>query len=190
MNIQPLRAVHLAAAQRAAQALFPWEQEHQEALAVAVNPLGQPEFLAARGLSSVRGWTSHDATGDVNGLAALYQYAAQPDEVWLAWFGLLPHARGDGRGARLLDWLIQLSRREGNRTLRLWTTDEPEYATALALYRRRGFRPEPCPALPGESWQTLVFSLSLDGNSVRAWTELPGRGELCGREAPRVAAAA
>jgi GNAT superfamily N-acetyltransferase len=190
MNFEPLNAANLESTQTIAAELFPWEREHALALAAAVNPDQYRRFLADRRLASVRCWTARLPNGPTCGLAALYGYQAQPDEVWLAWFGLLPPARGRGAGARMLDWIIQEARREGRRTLRLWTTDEAEYTTATTLYARRGFIAEEQPALPGEDWKTHVFSLGLDGRLPIAWSSILDRGELCGREAPLVSAVA
>lgn len=190
MNFQPLVAEHLRATQRAAAELFPWEREHTTALAAAVAPVEHAEFYASHRLASVRCWTTHVGHGPVCGMATLYRYYAQPDEVWLAWFGLLPEARGLGGGAKLLDWLIGAARAEGRHTLRLWTTDEEEYGRATQLYLRRGFIPELQPALAGEDWRTFVYSLGLDGHAAIPWSAVLDRGELCGREIPAVAAAA
>lgn len=190
MNFQPLDVEHLAATQQVAAALFPWEHEHETALAAAIAPSQHPRFFASRRLASVRCWTAHVGPGPVCGLATLYEYLAQPDEVWLAWYGLLPTARGNGRGAKLLDWLIAQIKAEGRRTLRLWTTDESEYSRATQLYAKRGFVPEEYPAAPGEDWRTIVFSLGLDGHAPIPWSAVLDRGELCGRELPTVAAVA
>ncbi|MBI5380263.1 MAG: GNAT family N-acetyltransferase [Opitutae bacterium] len=190
MKLQPLQAETLFAAQQVAAELFPWEHEHQLALPAALDPVGHAEFLEERGLVTVRAWTTHLAGGPVSGLATLYGYREQPEELWLAWFGLLPAVRGRGVGAQLLDWLIGYAQAQGKRTMRLWTTDEPEYAKAMALYTRRGFIPERHPPLPGEDWTTYVLSLGLDGSAPKSWITLPNRRELCGREAPHVHAAA
>ena len=190
MNFQPLDAPRLAAAQQVARELFPWETEHEAALSAAVHPASSTAFLDSRQLASVRCWTVQTATLPVAGLATLYGYRAQPDEQWLAWFGLLPEARGCGAGGELLDWLIASVRAEKRRTLRLWTTKEAEYARAIALYLRRGFTVETEPALPGEDWETLVFSLGLDGHPAIPWSSVMNRGELCGREIPALAAVA
>lgn len=190
MNFKPLAAEHLAVTQQVAAELFPWEREHSQALAAAVTPHAHQEFYAARRLASVHCWTAQVGHGPVCGLATLYGYHAQPDERWLAWFGLRPDARGCGAGAKLLDWLINTMRNEGRQTLRLWTTNEPEYTRATELYTRRGFVAEEHPALPGETWQTLVYSLSLDGHPPIPWAAVLDRGELCGREVPLLAAAA
>jgi len=168
--------------------LFPWEHEHQIALTAAVAPAAHATFLRDRRLASIRFWTSLQ-TGQVAGLAGLYNYAAQPDETWLAWYGLQANARGRGKGAELLDWVIAEARVEQKRTLRLWTTDEPEYAKATALYQTRGFRCETWASLPGETWQTLVFSLGLNGQPAMTWAQRSPEHELCGREAPQLVAA-
>ncbi|HVU36256.1 MAG TPA: GNAT family N-acetyltransferase [Opitutaceae bacterium] len=191
MNFQPLDRAHLVATQEVASELFPWEREHTLALAATVSPVEHAAFYSERRLSSVRCWTAHLGRGPVCGLGMLYGYQAQPDELWLAWFGLLPAARGFGGGARMLDWLIASARAEGRHTLRLWTTDESEYARATQLYTRRGFTAEEHAPLPGEDWKTFVFSLGLDGQMPIAWSAVLDRPhELCGREAPVAAAAA
>lgn len=190
MNFQPLAVHNLADTQQVAAELFPWEHEHQAALPAAITPDAHVGFYATRRLATVRCWTAHVGKGPVCGLATLYGYRAQPDELWLAWFGLMPCARGMGGGAKFLDWLIGAMKREGRHTLRLWTTDEPEYVRATQLYTRRGFVAEEYPALPGEEWRTHVFSLGLDGHAPIPWSSVLDRGELCGRVLPNVAAAA
>ena len=187
MKLQMLQAESLYATQQVAAELFPWEHEHQLALSAVVDPLAHADFYEERKLASVRCWTvqaDRAPAEDIGGLAMLYGYRAQPDELWPAWFGLMPRLRGLGAGRELLDWVVDMARREGRRTLRLWTTDEAEYAAALRLYARCGFRTESHPALPGEEWRTLVLSLGLDGRLPVPWSQVAHRGELCGRELP------
>ena len=188
MNLVPLMPDTLVETQQLAAELFPWEHEHQVALNAAVAPGLHTAFLRDRALASVRFWTSIQC-GQVAGLAGLYNYSAQPEETWLAWYGLQANARGRGKGAELLDWVIAEARSEQKRVLRLWTTAEEEYAKAITLYRARGFRTETWTALPGETWQTLVLSLGLDGKEPTPWSQRSPHGELCGREAPQLAAA-
>jgi L-amino acid N-acyltransferase YncA len=109
-------------------------------------------------------------------------------ETWLSWYGLLPVARGRGHGARLLDWIIRTSREEGRAVLRLWTTVEDEYRLAIRLYEKHGFMTEEYPALPGETWRTVVMSLSLNGATPLPWLSVADRPELGGRLAPMAAA--
>jgi len=188
MNLVPLMPDTLVETQRLAAELFPWEHEHQAALLAAIAPTPHAAFLRQRGLSSVRFWNSIQ-TGQVAGLAGLYNYADQPDETWLAWYGLRADARGKGKGAELLDWVIAEARAEQKSVLRLWTTDEEEYAKAITLYRARGFCDESWAALPGETWQTLVLSLGLNGQRPMTWAARSPHAELCGRESPQLVAA-
>jgi GNAT superfamily N-acetyltransferase len=185
MNLEPLNADTLYATQYVAAELFPWEREHQEALAASLSPQTHTEFYDSRDLHSVRCWTAM-GQGSVEGMAMLYGYRAQMDEAWLAWYGLCPSARGRGAGSILLDGIISKAREEGRQVLRLWTTDESEYEAAVRMYRRRGFRPEITTPLPGETWNTMVFSLGLYGQIPQAWSSMRNRRELCGREVPEV----
>jgi GNAT superfamily N-acetyltransferase len=187
MNLSSLRTETLADTLKVAAELFPWEHEHQEALPASLDPEAHGLFYVDRGLESVRCWTV-SGEGRVGGLGTLYGYRETPEELWLAWLGLAPWVRGRGVGAELLERLIELSRVEGREVMRLWTTDEVEYAAATRLYLRRGFKPELCDPLPGETWRTLVFSLGLKGQAPHSWRLNPGHGELCGRMAPEVEA--
>ena len=185
MNMQSLSRETLSVAQEVAVELFPWEHEHQLALSASLDPVGHDAFYRERGLESVRCWTPVEA-GRVGGLAMLYAYRARREELWLAWFGLRSMLRGCGAGNRTLEWLVAQARSEGREMMRLWTTDEAEYASAVSLYRRHGFVAETVPALAGENWRTWVFTLMLNGKAVVPWSAVAGRGELCGREAPSV----
>jgi N-acetylglutamate synthase-like GNAT family acetyltransferase len=188
MNFVPLMPDTLVETQQLAAELFPWEHEHQTALSAAVAPASHTKFYRDHQLAAVQFWTPMQL-GRVAGLAGLYHYSAQPDEAWLAWYGLHSSARGHGKGAALLDWIIAEAAAKHKRTLRLWTTDEAEYAKAMDLYTAHGFRREHWSALPGETWNTYVFSLGLNGHEPLPWAQCTPQGELCGREAPQLAAA-
>jgi len=186
MRIEELRPDSLDEARRVIAELFPWEDEHQTALAAALKPDVHGVFLVDRRLERVRFWVARFDNRLV-GVAGLYDYRGMPTETWLSWFGLLPVMRGHGQGARFLDWIIQLARQEGRAVLRLWTTDEEEYAAATRLYLKRGFKVEDHPMLPGEDWRTLVMSLGLNGTTPIPWMSLHDRPELCGRMIPATA---
>ncbi len=188
MNVVPLMPDTLVETQQLAAKLFPGEHKHQFAPTATVAPNAHTSFFRDHVRSRVEFWTPI-LQNRVVGLAGLYHYAAQPDELWLAWYGLHATARGQGRGTRFLEWIIARAAAEHKRTLRLWTTDEAEYAKALELYESHGFRSEPWAALPGETWHTYVLSLGLDGHQPLPWARLHPSGELCGREAPHLVAA-
>lgn len=183
MRIEELRSAQLEEARHVIAELFPMEDEHQMALAAALDPDAHGGFLSARRLERVRFWTAR-FDNQVVGIAGLYDYRDMPAETWLSWFGLLPVMRGHGHGARFLDWIINAARQDGHAVLRLWTTDEEEYGAATRLYLKRGFVAEEYPMLPGEDWRTLVMSLSLNGTTPIPWLSLDDRPELCGRMVP------
>lgn len=187
MKIEELSPATLDEARRVTAELFPWEDEHRTALAAAVEPEAYGAFLGARRLARVRFWTAV-FDGHVVGIAGLYDYRDMPTETWLSWLGLLPVMRGHGHGARLLDWIIRAAREEGRSVLRLWTTDEEEYQSAIQLYARRGFRAEEYPRLPEETWCTWVMSLGLNGTTPIPWLSFKDRPELCGRTVTAAAA--
>ncbi|MDD3179787.1 MAG: GNAT family N-acetyltransferase [Opitutaceae bacterium] len=189
MIFVPLTVEHLVEVSRVAAALFPWESEHQEALATALAPEAHRVFLGEHGLASVCCWVALKGNL-IAGLACFYVYDDRPDEVWLAWFGLRPEMRGQGKGRQFLDWCIATSRGEGRKILRLWTTNESEYAAARQMYERSGFICENWPALPGEDWTTYVLSLGLDGACPTPWRTVSSPRELCGRVIPDVAVVA
>jgi GNAT superfamily N-acetyltransferase len=188
MHLVPLMPDTLVETQQLAAELFPWEHEHQSALAAAVAPSSHAAFYRERQLSTVEFWTP-TKDNHVAGLAGLYHYADQPGEAWLAWYGLHSSARGNGQGTQLLKWIIAHAVAQRKHTLRLWTTDEAEYTKALALYQAHGFRTELWSALPGETWRTYVLSLGLDGQEPLPWSQRYPHRELCGRETPHLVAA-
>jgi GNAT superfamily N-acetyltransferase len=186
MKIEPLHSALLAETASVASELFPWETEHQIALQAALDPQAHAEFLASRRLAAARFWAAR-FNGRVVGLAGLYDYRGMPSETWLSWYGLVPAVRGHGFGSRLLDGIIASVRKEGRSVLRLWTTVEDEYRTAIRLYEKRGFTAEDYPPLPGEFWRTLVLSLGLNGTTPIPWLSIGDRPALCGRVAPPAA---
>ena len=183
MRIERLDPTVLDEARCVASELFPWENEHHTALGAALFPEAHAGFLASRRLESARFWIAR-VDGRIAGIAGLYNYRAMPSETWLSWYGVLPVARGRGHGSRLLDWGIRTAREEGRAVLRLWTTVEDEYRTAIRLYEKRGFTAEQYPPLPGEAWPTIVMSLGLTGATPIPWLSIADRPELCGRLAP------
>ena len=187
MKIEELTPARLEETRRVIAELFPWEDEHQTALAAALDPDAHGAFLVDRRLDRIRFWIAV-FDGRVVGVAGLYDYRGMPAETWLSWFGLLPVMRGHGNGARFLDWIINAGRQEGRAVLRLWTTDEEEYHAATRLYEKRGFTTEDYPMLAGEEWRTLVMSLGLNGATPIPWLSLPDRPELGGRVVPLASA--
>ena len=99
-------------------------------------------------LASLSGqvWLAENGGGHVVGHVALTREG--PGEARLRWFLLLPEARGQGVGRRLLDGLLQTADAAGHERITLTTFSELE--AAAHLYRATGF--ERMSASPLEQW--------------------------------------
>ena len=76
----------------------------------------------------------------VLGTTGLYRYKKDSDTaVWLAWFCVDPRARGRGIGQALLDHSVARARDAGFSLMRLYTSTDPNEASAQRLYERNGF---------------------------------------------------
>ena len=81
-----------------------------------------------------------DENALVLGTTGLYRYKKDFNEaVWLAWFCVDPKARGRGIGQALLDHSVAWARNAGFRLMRLYTSTDPNEASAQRLYERNGF---------------------------------------------------
>ena len=79
--------------------------------------------------------------GEIIGGTGLFQVAGEPaDEGWVDWFAVDVNSRGRGVGRALLARVLATSKDRGLRTLRLFTSDRPEEASAQWLYESMGLR--------------------------------------------------
>ncbi len=93
------------------------------------------------GIEKLTYWIATDELKKrVAGLVGLYtEYGDNDDMVWLGWFCVDPKYRGQKIGSMLLEFAIDRAREQGKKYLLLYTTGETEYASARALYGKRGF---------------------------------------------------
>jgi len=81
-----------------------------------------------------------DESDLVLGTTGLYRYRKDFDTaVWLAWFCVDPNARGRGVGQALLEHSVARARETGLSLMRLYTSTDPNEASAQRLYERNGF---------------------------------------------------
>ena len=71
------------------------------------------------------------------GITVFYYYPDYQEEMWLAWFGILPKYQRKGFGKKVLEWSINKVRLDGKKTLRLYT-DETSMQDAVNLYKKMG----------------------------------------------------
>ena len=100
-------------------------------------------------------------------ITGLYYYFEYKDDMWLAWFGVLPEYQGRGYGKKVLKWSMEKARLEGKRNLRLYT-DETNMSIAVKLYKSFGFIGE---KYMGEEldYNCYLYSKSLQGNEEDLW---------------------
>ena len=76
----------------------------------------------------------------VLGTTGLYRYKKDFDRaVWLSWFCVDPNARGRGIGQALIEHSVARARETGISLMRLYTSTDPNEASAQRLYVRNGF---------------------------------------------------
>ncbi|MDE6141192.1 MAG: GNAT family N-acetyltransferase [Bacilli bacterium] len=100
-------------------------------------------------------------------ITGFYHYPDYPDDMWLAWFGVLPEYQGRGYGKEVLKWSMKKALSEGKKNLRLYT-DETNMSTAVNLYKNFGFIGE---KYIGEEldYDCYIYSKSLISDEVELW---------------------
>ena len=93
------------------------------------------------GIEQLTYWVATDELMErVAGLVGLYTECGDNDDmIWLGWFCVDPEYRGQKIGEKLLEFAIEQAKEQGKKYLHLYTTDDPEYAVARTLYRKKGF---------------------------------------------------
>ena len=98
-------------------------------------------FLLAR-VTQLHYWVAVDNNSQkVIGTTGLYCYTYDEAEAyWLAMFCVDPTCRGQGIGRKLLEFSIDKAKAADKKFLRLYTSTDPNEATAQVLYDKYGFR--------------------------------------------------
>ena len=101
--------------------------------------------------------------GQPAGVTGFYSVHGQPHDIWLNWMGVLPEARGHNIGQDLVQQGFIDKASAGIKTLRIWTTLEPDYESARKLYNRMGFKEESYrPGATDAAKTVVVYSKSTD----------------------------
>lgn len=109
--------------------------------------------------------------GEVVGITGLYTDPNNDfkDEMWLAWFGVLPDKQHKGYGSSILDWSMEEVKKKGKKVLRLYT-DRIECANAIKLYEKAGFVGEKYNA-EELSYDCYIYSKSLNNSPLELWND-------------------
>jgi len=83
-----------------------------------------------------------DSKGKVIGVTGLYSLKYDEKEAyWLGWYCVNPSFRGEGIGRDLLGFIINLSKMDNKKWLRLYTSKDPNEKRANEIYNKLGFKP-------------------------------------------------
>lgn len=77
------------------------------------------------------------------------------DVIWLGWYCLDPQERGKGLGKEILKWTMDKVKEKGYKVMRLYTSTDPNEATAQSLYEGIGFKIIGEELKEGEVYKTL-----------------------------------
>lgn len=77
------------------------------------------------------------------------------DTIWLGWYCLSPEVRGKGWGKEILKWTMDIVKEKGYKKMKLYTSTDPNEATAQILYEKLGFKIVDEELKEGEIYKTL-----------------------------------
>ena len=102
----------------------------------------------------------------VIGITGLYTMPEDEKEAnWVAWFCVEPDYRGKGLGSRLLDLMIEKSKKAGKKFLRLYTSDGEIEKEARELYKKSGFVTTKTKKIEGENETKIYMELKLNSGN-------------------------
>lgn len=81
--------------------------------------------------------------GQPAGISGYYSHVGHEADVWLGWTGVMPEFAGNGVGEAVVRAAFDAASFDGIKNLRIWTSNEDQYAAARRLYTRMGFQEEP-----------------------------------------------
>ena len=111
------------------------------------------------------------ADGKDVGIAGLYAYKDYPNDVWMAWFGIIKTERKKGYASITFKKMLEKCKKLGFATFRLYT-DDVENNVAVSFYNKMGMTSEIYNNpndVHREIGNTLIFSLSLTDKPVAKW---------------------
>ncbi|MFB2937246.1 GNAT family N-acetyltransferase [Aerosakkonemataceae cyanobacterium BLCC-F154] len=147
MNIKPLSYETLPEAISLVDNIFPYQKDtmYENARIAFSASLDQDNpssrsLLEQMQITEANYWVAIDEnSGKVVGTTGLYTYAEDEAEAyWLGYTCVDPDCRGQGIGAKLVDFAIEKARSNDKKFLRLYTSNVPNQAVAQILYEKRG----------------------------------------------------
>ena len=165
VKLVPLNWLNILTARRVANNIFP---KHGAAAEVSLCYTGSlmPRWLWLK--------ANREAIGKLNdyiamkdhkpvGITGLYTLTDRPKEAWVDWYGVDEKFRGHGLGKAIMQATMDMARKYGYETLRLWTTgNDPVTAMANYLYQKLCFTSQKTDHTY-RGYPVLIYSFALNG---------------------------
>ncbi|MDQ5962542.1 MAG: hypothetical protein QG653_349 [Patescibacteria group bacterium] len=126
--------------------VFPNDSEGQdspeEAYKASLDKEGHQDFITRHNIKTLEYFVVKNTPSEkIIGVTGWYTEATnEKDVVWLGWYCLHPDERGKGLGREILGWTISEVKMRGYKVMKLYTSEDPNEATAQILYEKMGFK--------------------------------------------------
>lgn len=164
MHIEPLSPATLDQAINLRDKVFPGLSKlDRETFSASLFKEQYQQWFLESTITQLNYWVAiDDESKKVIGTTGLYCETEDENEAyWLGWFCVEPEFRGQGIGAKLLDFSINTAKAAGKKYLRLYSWTNPDSATAQILYKKRGFRAIGEEEIPGSRFKIIYLELDL-----------------------------
>ncbi len=143
VTIIPLTDRYLNQAINLVYSIFPDEDEPISIeLFASIHKIRLKEFVnhLDTEIKSLKYFIATDNHDRVIGIIGLYTTNEDyEDTYWVGWYAVDLNERGKGIGRALLEHVIKIAKKSGKTNLCLYTSTDPDEATAQILYEKNGF---------------------------------------------------
>jgi len=138
MKVKPLSKENIEEAIQVAHKVFPSDAKEidspERAFRASLNPENDRSFFKEHNMKTLRYFVVCSRE-KIIGTTGIYTLKTEPREIsWLGWFGIDKKYRGKGLGKELLNWTLNKIKEEGGKTVRLYTTTDPNEAKEQKIY--------------------------------------------------------
>ena len=132
-------------------------QEGIDAYNASLNKENYKSFFESHHLETLEYFVVGDSSSEkIIGVTGWYTRTIDDkDTIWLGWYCLSQEERGKGFGRKILEWTMDKAREKGYTKMKLYTSTDPNEATAQILYEKLGFKIVDEELKEGENYKTL-----------------------------------
>lgn len=156
----PLSSENINEATKLVKSVFPDDFNGQEGIDAYNSSLDKEKyksFFDDHHLETLEYFVVKNSSSEnIIGVTGLYtRNIDTQDIIWLGWYCLSAQERGKGFGREILEWTMNIAREKGYTKMKLYTSTDPNEATAQILYEKLGFKIVGEELKEGESHKTL-----------------------------------